>query len=186
MADPLQRSDAIHIEDYNPSWPWLFERQRATVTEAFREDLVRPVEHIGSTSVPGLAAKPIIDMLAVVHSCADLGSALRRLSERAWVLAPEPGDDAARKYSACYPTVQHRTHHLHIVEPDWGWEDLFLFRDYLRVSPTAAVEYADLKRRLAAVDDRDRPRYRSAKAPFIASTLDAARRWRGSAAPPRT
>lgn len=155
----------------------MFEQQRGTVTQALGDYLARPVEHVGSTSVPGLPAKPIIDMLAVVHSYAATGSGLTGLLERAWMLAPEPGDEAVGKYSACYPTVQHRTHHLHIVEPDWGWEDLLLFRDYLRAHPTAAREYADLKSRLAAVDDRDRPRYRSAKAPFIASTLDSARRW---------
>lgn len=176
MPDPPDRSDRIVIQDYDLAWPRLFEQQRGAVEQALGDHLARPVEHVGSTSVPDLPAKPIIDMLAVVHSCAAAGPGVTLLSERGWLLAPEPGDEAAGKYSVCYPEVQHRTHHLHVVEADRGWEDLLLFRDHLRAHPTGAREYADLKRRLAAVDDWDRPRYRAAKAPFIASTLDAARR----------
>ena len=64
-----------------------------------------------------------------------------------------------------------------IVEPAWGWPDLLLYRDYLRAHAEVAGAYAELKRRLAAADDQDRPRYRTAKSPFIRETLVAARQW---------
>src|SRR5579875_1555536 len=172
------RRDKIDIVDYDPAWPALFAMQCEVVTTALDDLLVRPVEHIGSTSVPGLPAKPIIDMLAVVADYDGVAAALPRLADASWIVAPEPGDEAARKYSICHPTIQRRTHHLHVVEPSWGWHDLLLYRDYLRAYPSVATEYAALKRRLAAADADDRPRYRAAKAPFIHDTLNAARRWR--------
>lgn len=141
------RSDAIHIADYDSSWPLLFEEQRQVVTEAFSGLLIRPIEHIGSTSVPRLPAKPIIDMLGVVLNYEAVGSAMGRLPDIGWVPAPEPGDEASRKCSACYPTVERRTHHLHLVELTSGWPDLLLYRDYLRTHPAVADEYAQLKRR---------------------------------------
>lgn len=171
------RLDRIRIEDYDPDWPLLFEEQRRSVTSVLANRLVMPIEHIGSTAVPGLPAKPIIDMLGVIGSYEAFGSTLPELSERGWLLAPEPGDESARKYSLCYPTIEFRTHHLHIVEPDWGWQDLLIYRDYLRAHPDVVAAYAALKRRLAATDDQDRPRYRAAKAPFIRETLVAARQW---------
>lgn len=171
------RLDRIHIQDYDPAWPLLFEQQRQVLTAALSDLLIMPIEHIGSTAVPGLPAKPIIDMLAVVGAYEDVGPALLRLPEVGWLLAPEPGDDAARKYSLCYPTIELRTHHLHVVESGWGWQDLLIYRDYLRAHPEAVDEYGRLKRRLAAADDQDRPRYRAGKAPFIQATIVAARHW---------
>ena len=172
------RRDKILIEDYDPSWPALFEAQRPIVTRLLERTLTSEVEHVGSTSVPGLPAKPIIDMLAVVNDYDEAGPRLEKLSMAGWVIAPEAGDAEARKYSICFPSIERRTHHLHVVEPTWGWEDLLLFRDYLRAHPVAAADYATLKRSLAAADDEDRPRYRAAKAPFIQATLADAHQWR--------
>jgi GrpB-like predicted nucleotidyltransferase (UPF0157 family) len=177
------RHDPIHIADYYTAWPALFEEQRQAVTRLFNGLLLRPIEHIGSTSVPGLPAKPIIDMLAVVTDYHAVDSALIRLPDIGWVLAPEPGDEASHKHSACYPTVERRTHHLHVFEETSGWSDLLLFRDYLRAHPAVADVYAGVKRRLAALDDQDRPRYRAAKAPFIVATLDSARMWQATRSP---
>jgi GrpB-like predicted nucleotidyltransferase (UPF0157 family) len=174
------RLDAISMADYDPAWPVLFEQQRQAVTLVFHGLLLRPIEHIGSTSVPGLMAKPIIDMLAVVTDHDAVEKALSHLPDIGWVLVPEPGDDASRKHSACYPSVEQRSHHLHVFEETAGWPDLLLYRDYLRAHPAVAEEYAALKRRLAELDDQDRPRYRAAKAPFILGTLDSARRWQAN------
>lgn len=172
------RRDKIMIMEYDPDWPELFEQQRQVLEQAFDGCFLRPIEHIGSTSVPGLPAKPIIDMLAVIEDYDKFADEIGRFAAIGWVLAPEPGEAEARKYSVCFPSIEHRSHHLHIVEPDWGWQDLLLYRDYLRAHPADAADYAELKRRVAAADDQDRPRYRAAKAPFIQHTLQAARRWR--------
>ncbi|MDG4831421.1 GrpB family protein [Solwaraspora sp. WMMD1047] len=166
-----RRRDPIEIVDYDSDWPTAFERQRTRVEAALGPWLAGPVEHIGSTSVPGLAAKPIIDMLARVpdYRGGDFGSAMSGIG---WSHAPEPGDEAARKWSFCFPDIGWRTHHLHIVEADAeNWRSLLRFRDHLRENPADAAEYGRLKRLLAAADAQDRPRYRAAKAPFIEGLL---------------
>jgi len=155
--------------------------QRARLDPVLAPWLVGQVEHIGSTSVPGLPAKPIVDMLAVVDDAPAFAPALALLAPTGWVHAPEPGDEQGRRWSACFPSVEHRTHHLHVVEErSTGWPDWLLFRDYLRAHDGAAARYADLKHSLAAADDRDRARYRSGKAPLIGALMEEARAWRAS------
>ncbi|MCY1145271.1 GrpB family protein [Actinoplanes sp. Pm04-4] len=162
-----ERQDPIHISPYDVSWPEAFEEQRVRIEPALLPWLTGPVEHIGSTAVPGLAAKPIIDMLARIDSY-DAAGIEQTMVALGWVHAPEPGDAEARKWSFCYPDAAWRTHHLHIFEnASDRWPRLLAFRDHLRTHPADAAEYAELKRSLAAADAHDRPRYRSGKAPFI-------------------
>ena len=166
-----KRQDPIKVISYDDSWPAAFEEQRSRVESALRPWLVGSVEHIGSTSVPGLAAKPIIDMLARVpdYGVAGLVDAMAGIG---WVHAPEPGDGQSRKWSFCYPGIGWRTHHLHIFETtSVRWPMLLTFRDHLRSNPEDAAEYGRIKASLAAADAHDRPRYRAGKAPFIERTL---------------
>jgi GrpB-like predicted nucleotidyltransferase (UPF0157 family) len=113
------RRDKIRIVDYDRSWPDLFEAQRPVVTEALK---ILPGQ-TGRTHrqylSAGLPAKAKIDMLAVVANYDSAGQAVVRLTNASWVLAPEPGDREARKYSICHPTIQQRSHHLHVIEPNW-------------------------------------------------------------------
>ena len=170
------RSDPIRIVDADPAWAEAFEAQRRVLTPHLIDHLVRPIEHIGSTSVPGLPAKPIIDMLAVIDDHDSVGASLLDLEPIGWCLAPEPGDARRRRWSLCSPSIARRTHHLHVVERrSTSWPDWLLFRDHLRTNPADAALYADRKRELAAVDDLDRVRYRAAKAPLIAEILVRAR-----------
>lgn len=173
------RLDVISIEPYNPDWPRLFDEQALRIERCLSGWLSAPVEHIGSTSIPGMPAKPIVDMLALVADSESFGGALPKLSSIGWVHAPEPGDRDQRKWSVCFPSVEHRTHHLHVVEQGSNdWPQWLLFRDYLRTHPDAAQRYAALKEALAAADDRDRLRYRAGKAPLISQLMVEARAWR--------
>jgi GrpB-like predicted nucleotidyltransferase (UPF0157 family) len=166
-----QRRDPIKIIPYDDGWSAAFEQQRPRVESALRPWLVGPVEHIGSTSVPNLAAKPIIDMLARI-SAYDAGDVIGAMSGIGWTHAPEPGDDQDRKWSFCFPDIGWRTHHLHIYESaSLRWPLLLIFRDHLRTHPEDAAEYGRVKRTLAAADAHDRPRYRQGKAPFIEELL---------------
>jgi GrpB-like predicted nucleotidyltransferase (UPF0157 family) len=141
------RRDPIVIADYDPLWPLLFERERVALEQALGSTFVRPIEHIGSTAVAGLAAKPIIDMCAVVADIDDVADRASELSRIGWVAAPEPGDLEERRLSYCTPAVEWRTHHLHVVEEtSQGWRGWLAFRDYLRMHPGDAAAYADLKR----------------------------------------
>jgi GrpB-like predicted nucleotidyltransferase (UPF0157 family) len=172
------RQDLIVIEPHDPGWADAFQTQKAAVEDAFRDWLVAPVEHIGSTSVPGLPAKPIIDMLAVTDDYQAFVPALVGLDRIGWVPAPEPGDEDRRKWSICFPSVEHRTHHLHVVEhSSVGWRDWLLFRDYLRTHTEEAARYAKLKTELASADHSDRARYRTGKAPLIAEIMERAKAW---------
>ncbi|MFD7311579.1 GrpB family protein [Promicromonospora sp. NPDC059942] len=172
------RQDPIVVQPHDPRWQHDFDTQRLALEPVLAGLLVAPVEHIGSTSVPGLPAKTIVDMLAVVDDHQAFAPALPELLRIGWVHAPEPGDVEQRKWSVCFPSAELRTHHLHVVEhASTGWRDWLLFRDYLRVHPEAAHRYATLKAELAAQDRRDRVRYRSGKAPLIGELMDEARAW---------
>jgi GrpB-like predicted nucleotidyltransferase (UPF0157 family) len=170
-AHAAPRRDPITIVPYHEGWPAAFERERVRVETTLRRRwLVGPVEHVGSTSVPGLPAKPIIDMLArVADHGVDVVTAMAAIG---WTHAPEPGDAADRKWSFCFPDVAWRTHHLHIYEArSSAWPPLLAFRDHLRSHPDDAAAYARVKTALAAADAHDRPRYRAGKAPFIQDLL---------------
>lgn len=172
VETPAVRLDEIVIVPYDPGWPELFEQQRARVAAVLAPVLVGPVEHIGSTSVPGLPAKPIIDMLARVTDYAAAGAVAAGLAGVGWSAAPEPADTGLRRWSYCFPDVARRSHHLHVVEhASTGWPTWLAFRDRLRADPAAAAEYAALKTALAARDRSDRVAYRAGKAPFIEAIL---------------
>ena len=168
-----RRQDPIEIVPYDSGWPAAFDEQRSRVESALRPWLVGPVEHIGSTAIPGVAAKPIIDMLARVPDHRDTEGIVEAMAHIGWAHAPEPGDERARKWSFCFPDIAWRTHHLHIFEAGSGnWPCLLTFRDHLRTHPADAAAYGRLKMVLAAADARDRPGYRAGKAPFIEKLLE--------------
>jgi GrpB-like predicted nucleotidyltransferase (UPF0157 family) len=167
-----QRLDEIVIVDYNPSWPGLFAEQAERVNTALQPWLTAPTEHIGSTAVPGLPAKPIIDMLARVGDFPSAGAASIFMERLGWVLAPEPSDVQQRRWSYCFPSIARRTHHLHVVEESAPqWRTWLAFRDHLRAHPADAAEYARIKTGLSQKDSQDRIAYRAGKAPFIEAIL---------------
>jgi GrpB-like predicted nucleotidyltransferase (UPF0157 family) len=167
-----ERRDPIRIVPHDPAWAAGFERERIRVAAALAPWLVGPVEHVGSTAVPGLPAKSIIDMMARIADHDQGAEARAALAGIGWVHAPEPGDDARRKWSFCFPEPGWRTHHLHVYESgDPIPRSLTAFRDHLRANPADAAEYGRVKTALAAADAHDRPRYRAGKAPFIEGIL---------------
>ena len=159
------------IVPYDPLWPREFAAEAERIAEGCR-DLPLKIEHIGSTAVPGLSAKPIIDILAGAPpraSRAPYIAALRQLDYEHRGAQGIPGRDYFRRGSP-------RSHHIHLVS--WSsafWHDHLLFRDYLRRNPATAQEYASLKRELAAIFADDRPRYGEEKGPFIKAVVRRAR-----------
>lgn len=188
----MTRQDPIRIIGYDPRWPAAFEQQRIRVESALRPWLLRPVEHIGSTAVPGLPAKPIIDMLALVPSYDESAGVTEAMAAVGWVAAPEPGDADRRRRSFCFPAVAWRTHHLHVWEPASAWHQLLAFRDHLRTHPADATRYAELKTELSARHSDDRPAYRAGKSALIGEILrgtshvDAARQHQPDSPEPET
>ena len=157
------------IEPYNSEWPKLFELEAARLTEVLRPWLAGAVEHVGSTAVCGLAAKPVIDIMAPVSSLSDSEPAIRTLSALSYCFFPYRADVM---HWFCKPSPAHRTHHLHLVpRGSVLWAQRIAFRDALRNSAELAAEYQTLKQRLAHEHAQDREAYTEAKSPFIQSVL---------------
>jgi GrpB-like predicted nucleotidyltransferase (UPF0157 family) len=170
---------SIVVSDYDPNWPTLFAQERTRIKSALGSYALA-IEHIGSTAVPGLPSKPIIDLLVGVPS---LEEAKKRcigpIEELGYIYIPEyaswiPGELFFRK-----GPPGPWTHHVHLMEPSYSrWEALLVFRDYLRAHPEAAQAYADLKRALANSSVDDIEAYRTGKNIFVEETTAKARAWR--------
>ncbi len=159
----------IAVVEYNPRWPRLFEEEKARLLAA-AGGVLTAVEHIGSTAVPGLAAKPIIDAMGGVHRLDDAMGCVHALEGIGYEYVPEyEAYIPERRYFRKPRTGQGpRTHHLHVVEMTSGfWRRHLLFRDYLRAHPEVAREYEDLKQRLAVEYGDDGWGYTEAKTVFI-------------------
>jgi len=169
----------ILVVPYDHDWPQRFERERTVLEQVLEPWLDGGIHHIGSTAVPGLAAKPIIDMVAGVRDLDEARAAFGPLSERDYDHTPH----------------RPRTHHfskppgpwwryefaLHLTEPGSDlWCERLAFRDALRADPRLVVEYAELKERLALDHGGDVGAYTVAKRAFVAQVLASA----GIALPP--
>jgi GrpB-like predicted nucleotidyltransferase (UPF0157 family) len=171
----------IVLSDYDPAWPKLFEQERVRVADMLGSMVIR-IEHVGSTAVPGLAAKPIIDLLVTVRNLPpikqDCIQALKTLGytylreSEVWL----PDEMPFRKTAG-----QRWTHHRHVLEPTSArWEEFVLIRDYLRAHAEIAGAYGQLKHVLALVLGEDIVGYRDAKRPFLRAVLTKARGERAS------
>ena len=160
----------VEIVSYDRHWPGRFQAERELLLDALGPWLAaRSIEHIGSTAVPGLAAKPVIDIMAGVESLEGSRAALVVLERLDYCWAPYR---AEVMHWLCKPSPAHRTHHLHLVPLGSRlWTEQLAFRDYLRAHADVADEYAALKRRLADTHRFDREAYTAAKAPFVKRVL---------------
>ena len=162
-------TQSIEIIEYNIAWPTRFLAERAILQIALAPWLIGDIEHIGSTSVLGLAAKPVIDIMAPVASLeASRGaiSAVELMGYCFYSYKPE------EMHWFCKPSPEVRTHHLHLVPlGSRTWVERLAFRDALRLNPAMAQEYAALERRLSQDFAYDREAYTDAKAPFIQNVI---------------
>ncbi|WP_244626610.1 GrpB family protein [Bradyrhizobium ivorense] len=172
---------AIIVADYDSAWPRMFEQERAKLEEVLGA-LVVGIEHVGSTAVPGLAAKPIIDLALGVNDLNEAeGRCIAALPALGYSYMPEyrswlPDELFFRK-GAAGPW----THHVHVMEPSApAWQRRLLFRDYLRAHPDAVEAYVDLKRTLATTFKDDIAAYRNGKDAFVQDILTKAAQWRAS------
>ena len=169
--------DEVVITEYDPNWVLLFEQESARILAVLDGDLVTRIEHFGSTAVPGLAAKPIIDLLVGVRSLAEAKQVavfqLERLGYAYWFENP---DFQRLFFVKGLPPNSPRTHHIHMVELNSILWERLLFRDYLRKHPDEAARYAQLKYYLAQRFSIDREAYTMGKAEYIESVMQKARR----------
>jgi GrpB-like predicted nucleotidyltransferase (UPF0157 family) len=169
MADP-NPSDAVLIVAPNPAWSGTYRLEAAQISQALDVDFM-DIQHIGSTAVPDLAAKPTIDILVAVRKL-DSPEVYSCQLEVLGYRFESQVDDAIRLF---FRKGTPRTHHLHIVEfGTWEYRRHLLFRDYLRAHPDTAQAYERLKRELAAAYAHDRASYTASKTDFIVSVMDLA------------
>ena len=174
--------EEVAIVPYDPAWPEAFRREKEHLLACLPVDLIRRIEHFGSTAVPGLAAKPIVDMLVEVadlHSVRAFVVPILEAQGYDYFWRPTAGDDTPPFYAWFIkrkPGTGERTHHIHMVEGGFAehWERL-LFRDCLIESPETARDYEALKRRLASAFRTDRVAYARGKAAFIEHALERAK-----------
>lgn len=164
----------IVIEPYDPAWPAMFEAERILLEETLAPWLAGPVEHIGSTAIPGLPAKPIIDIAGPVFDLESSRPAIEAAARLSYYFFPYKPDEF---HWFCKPSDFERTHHLHLIPVGAPlWRERLLFRDYLRAHSDAAAAYAELKFRLAEQHRDDREAYTEAKTEFIKRILALANR----------
>lgn len=164
----------IVIAPYDPAWPARFAEEAERIRRAFGELALR-IEHVGSTSVPGLAAKPVIDIQVSVVSLEPRDLHDARLADLGYTHVPLGEFDRVYpfyKRPAGWPS----THHVHLCVAGSGQErDHLVFRDCLRRNPAVAAEYASLKLRLALAHDgltmESQERYSLSKTEFVRSVL---------------
>ena len=167
-------SDAIELHPYDPAWPEAFEREREVVAPILDAKALR-IEHMGSTSVPGLPAKPIIDVIVLVRDLKEALAAVPALEATGYSYWADNPDKTKLFLVRGLPPAPHRTHHLHIYSDAAEVERHLLFRDHLRAHSDIRDAYIALKTELAARFRNDREAYTAHKADFIASVVAAAK-----------
>ena len=164
--------DEISVVEYDPSWPTKFAEEAQKLREVIRTNLAG-IEHVGSTAVPGLSAKPIIDILVGVHSLEAAKAAIPEIEALGYGYWREDTIPRRLYFVKGLPPNGPRSHHIHLVEKDTEfWRTHLLFRDVLRADPDEAKHYAELKLRLAAQFANDREAYTDGKSDFIQAVLD--------------
>ena len=165
--------DDIEVVEYDSSWPELFRQESLLLTEVLAEESTLAIEHFGSTAIPGLAAKPVIDVLIAVPSVEIAKEAfVSKLAAIDYVFWPDnPKKDRLFFVKGMPPYGEKRTHHVHVAErPSEMWSRL-AFRDYLIKHEDERSAYAALKQELAAEHTHDRDAYTAAKGDFIARVM---------------
>ena len=166
----------LEIVPYDPGWPGAFAAEQARISDALGPLALR-IDHHGSTSVPGLAAKPIIDIQVSVARLEPMDTYRVPLERLGYVHVPHPDDAFAPFFHR--PAAWPYTHHVHVVTAGGAEERATLaFRDYLREHPDVARAYESLKRQLAprysAADFTSRQAYADAKTEFVSRVTDQA------------
>jgi GrpB-like predicted nucleotidyltransferase (UPF0157 family) len=193
LEERIQRAvrEDVALVPHDPRWPALFREEKDHLLSCLPRKFLGPIEHFGSTAVPGLTAKPIIDMLVEVKDLQAARAQIAPILEGQgydYFWRPTHGDDGPPFYAWFIKRERGtgiRTHHVHMVESHFAehWDRL-LFRDYLIEHPDLAKKYASLKSHLATVFPNDRVGYTRGKTEFVVKVTERAKQYyRGESLP---
>jgi GrpB-like predicted nucleotidyltransferase (UPF0157 family) len=182
LAERIKRvtKENVSIVSYDPVWPERFQEQKDHLLGCLPLELIRRIEHFGSTAIPGMAAKPIVDMLVEVTSLEETKRRIVPVLESQgyeYFWRPTSGDNIPPFYAWFIKrnAAGLRTHHIHMVESHFEHWERLLFRDYLIEHQQTAREYEVLKRRLASDYPIDRVAYTEGKTEFVKRVTQLAR-----------
>ncbi|NNM58754.1 MAG: GNAT family N-acetyltransferase [Legionellales bacterium] len=174
----IYKNDSIQLVPYDPTWMKMAKSEIRILRELLPQNHVLDIQHVGSTAIPNIQAKPIIDIQIAVDSLVTIKPIAIELLEKHGYVYWHDNPDLERMFfvKGMPPFGEKRTHHVHIVEPSsQHWEGKLYFRDYLRLHPDVAKEYEGLKISLQKQYTYDRERYTKAKTEFINAILKKAR-----------
>lgn len=167
-------ADIIEICAYNPQWSDFFKKEATKVRAVLSQNIETRLEHFGSTAIPGLAAKPIIDIMLINDDTSVWPSLVKPLQSLGYVYwVDNPRTDRMFFVKGMPPFGKKRSHHLHVRRSNDAQREL-LFRDYLIHNPDVAVQYENLKKNLAIRYRCDREAYTESKNEFIQNVLSEA------------
>ncbi len=163
-------SETVVVRPYTPEWPQLYLAEEARLVGSIGE-YVLDIQHVGSTSIPGMIAKPILDVAIAVSDFEEAARCIEPIERLGYHYRGEYGISRRHYFTKGNP----RTHHLHMLERhSENWASSISFRDHLRQNPSLAEEYAALKQCLSEQFPTDRLAYQDGKAAFIHHVLHAA------------
>ena len=167
--------ERIAVVPYDPTWPQRFAEVEQRLKKLLPKNLVQRIAHIGSTAVPGLSAKPIIDVQVEVNDMQEvIDRVVSMMQEAGYEFIWRPSIGENEPYYAWFIKRDHqgeRTEHIHILAPDQSSAERIIFRDILRRHPEDAAAYEALKNALAKKHPRDRVAYTAGKTEFIRNTI---------------
>lgn len=163
----------VELEDYNTDWNEEYKKEETLLKEVLKDRIIE-IHHIGSTSIKGLKAKPVIDIIIVIKSLSDIGEIEELLKDYDYSNRGQQG--VSDRYFFAKGSEDARTHYIHFTEPnsDTYFNQVY-FKRYLLEHPEYIQKYCDLKQDLASKYPDDRPKYTQGKNEFIKSVMDLAK-----------
>lgn len=184
LAERIQRvlQEQVSIVPYDSNWSRMFEEEKQHLLSLLPAEILGRIEHFGSTAIPGLSAKPIVDMLVEVSSLEETKSRIVPVLKAQgydYFWRPTRGDDVPPFYAWFIKrdATGVRSHHVHMVEKDFEQWERLLFRDYLIAHPMVAKEYEALKLTLARDYRNDRVAYTNGKTDYVVRVTQIAKEY---------
>ncbi len=164
----------VQLKQYNPKWEELFKQESMLISSAISNFLL-DIQHVGSTAIPKIVAKPIIDMAGAINSVENIDKIIVPMYGIGYTYRGEQGIPGRHLFVK--GDEDRRTHHFHVMQTDHHeWKDQILFRDFMREHPQEAKQYSEFKQKLFIQYGNDRGKYTDSKTDFIQTMLEKAKK----------